>query len=162
MPSVTVSLAGSVGVSDAELEQLLQTVYVQEGFTHPDVARTAFAASGVRDRGELFVARMSGRLIGLLILVPPGNPACRVARSDEAELHLMAVLREYRRAGIGTLLMRAVLDRAAEQGMSALALSTQPTMHAAHRLYESFGFSRDPERDWEVQGRPFMVFQKRL
>ena len=29
-----------------------------------------------------------------------------------------------------------------------VVLSTQPTMHAAHRVYERFGFTRAPERDW--------------
>ena len=29
-----------------------------------------------------------------------------------------------------------------------VVLSTQRTMHAAHRLYERLGFVRTPERDW--------------
>jgi len=33
-------------------------------------------------------------------------------------------------------------------------------MRAAHRLYLTTGFVRDPERDFEVSGREFLVFQR--
>ena len=42
-------------------------------------------------------------------------------------------------------------------------LSTQPTMHAAHRIYERFGFTRAPERDWSpVNDLPCCVYELEL
>jgi hypothetical protein len=35
-------------------------------------------------------------------------------------------------------------------------------MHAAQRLYLSFGFVRSPELDFERGGRTFLVFQLEL
>ncbi|MCZ9344350.1 GNAT family N-acetyltransferase, partial [Streptomyces sp. TRM76130] len=51
--------------------------------------------------------------------------------------------------GVGEALVRACVDRArGVDGCARLILSTQETMHAAHRLYERLGFVRTPERDW--------------
>jgi hypothetical protein len=41
--------------------------------------------------------------------------------------------------------MNAVLMR-----HSIVLLSTQPSMQAAHRLYEDLHFKRRPERDWQT------------
>lgn len=46
-------------------------------------------------------------------------------------------------------MVRACVGRArAMEGCTAVVLSTQRAMHAAHRLYERLGFVRTPERDW--------------
>ncbi|MER6536894.1 hypothetical protein ABT215_24450, partial [Streptomyces sp900105755] len=39
-------------------------------------------------------------------------------------------------------------------GCTAVVLSTQPTMHTAHRLYERLGFVRTPDRDWNPLPEP--------
>jgi hypothetical protein len=44
--------------------------------------------------------------------------------------------------------MLRCVERARDLGLSGLALSTQPSMRAAHRIYERMGFVRVPERDW--------------
>ena len=160
--SLQVTLVTGPEVADDELQHLLHSVYVTEGFTDPDVAKSVFAAAAVRARGDLFIARHNDALVGTVIVVPPGAPASRVAKPSEAELHLMAVRTDHRRHGIGKMLMQAAVDFAKQRGIAGIALSTQSSMQAAHRLYESFGFSRDPERDWNFRGRSFLVFHREL
>ena len=53
--------------------------------------------------------------------------------------------------GIGRGLTAACIDRAREDGQAGMALYTRPWNVAAQRLYQSFGFTRDPQRDWEFE-----------
>ncbi|MCX5140935.1 MULTISPECIES: GNAT family N-acetyltransferase [unclassified Streptomyces] len=49
-----------------------------------------------------------------------------------------------RRAGVGRTLLREVLRRAREAGVSGVQLDTAYDNHAAQQLYEAEGFVRDP------------------
>ena len=69
---------------------------------------------------------MTGRAVGTARLLPEG----RIGR--------MAVLREWRRRGVGAALMEALLQKAREQSMSRVTLHAQT--HAAG-FYRRFGFS---------------------
>lgn len=150
-------------VDDERLVALLREVYVGGGFTNPDLASSAFTPAAVRARGCLLCAwDDSGALAGMVIVVPPDSPARRLAGPDEAEPHLMAVAQNRRRAGIGDALLRAALARARSAGYRACVLWTQPTMLAAHRLYERAGFSRSPSEDFERAGRAFQVYRTPL
>ncbi|MFD0439272.1 GNAT family N-acetyltransferase [Streptomyces chartreusis] len=107
-----------------------------------DVAKRAAAA-------EVLVAVADGRLLGGVTFVPSGGPMADIARSDEAEIRMLAVDRAGRGRGAGEALVRACVDRArATEGCVRIVLSTQRTMHGAHRIYERLGFVRTPERDW--------------
>ncbi|MEV7143321.1 GNAT family N-acetyltransferase [Streptomyces tauricus] len=90
-----------------------------------------------------------GRLLGGVTFVPAGGPMAEVSRDGEAEIRMLAVAKDARGRGVGTALVRACVDRArATAGCAAVVLSTQRTMHSAHRIYERLGFTRDPARDW--------------
>ncbi|MGV9272834.1 GNAT family N-acetyltransferase [Streptomyces griseosporeus] len=107
-----------------------------------DVAKRAAAA-------EVLVAVDGDRLLGGVTFVPSGGPMADIARPGEAEIRMLAVDHAARGRGAGEALVRACVDRArATQGCRAVVLSTQQTMHAAHRIYERLGFVRTPERDW--------------
>ncbi|MDO0911892.1 GNAT family N-acetyltransferase [Streptomyces sp. DT2A-34] len=107
-----------------------------------DVAKRAAAA-------EVLVAVEKGRLLGGVTFVPSGGPMADIARSGEAEIRMLAVSREARGRGAGEALVRACVDRArATEGCVRIVLSTQRTMHSAHRIYERLGFVRTPARDW--------------
>ncbi|MEU6417558.1 GNAT family N-acetyltransferase [Streptomyces spiralis] len=107
-----------------------------------DVAKRAAAA-------EVLVAVAEGAVLGGVTFVPSGGPMADIARPGEAEIRMLAVARAARGRGAGEALVRACLDRArATEGCVRLVLSTQRTMHAAHRIYERLGFVRTPERDW--------------
>jgi ribosomal protein S18 acetylase RimI-like enzyme len=150
--------ATSAPVDDDEIEQLLRRVYVDGGFTSPDLAETLFAAAAVRARGRILFVREGQALAGMIIVVPPTSPARRLAAAGEMELHLLAVAPEQRHAGVGGALVGAALDSARAAGFASVVLWTQPTMHAAQRLYEQCGFVRAPERDFERSERSFRVY----
>ncbi|MBT2674158.1 GNAT family N-acetyltransferase [Streptomyces sp. ISL-14] len=107
-----------------------------------NVAKRAAAA-------EVLVAVEKGRLLGGVTFVPSGGPMADIARSGEAEIRMLAVAQDARGRGVGEALVRACVDRArATEGCVRIVLSTQRTMHSAHRIYERVGFVRTPERDW--------------
>ncbi|MFF9328372.1 GNAT family N-acetyltransferase [Streptomyces sp. NPDC014776] len=119
------------GESDAYLDELR------------DVARRAAAAQ------VLVAADDSGTVLGGVTFVPAGGPMADIARPGEAEIRMLAVAHEARGRGTGEALVRACVERArAVEGCTAVVLSTQRTMRAAHRIYERLGFVRTPERDW--------------
>ena len=146
--------------SDQKLESLYDRVYVDGGFTDPLVAKEMFAAAAIRNRGKLFVALESKVLtpIGAAIMVRPGNPSCRLASAAESELHLLAVLNDYRGIGIGGDLIVAVMQAAREEGSTRMWLWSQPSMRSAHRLYARAGWRREKARDFHHNDREFWVF----
>jgi predicted GNAT family N-acyltransferase len=88
------------------------------------------------ERGDHAVARdAGGQAIGTARLLPDG----RIGR--------MAVLREWRRRGVGAALMEALLRKAREQSLSRVTLHAQT--HAAG-FYRRFGFSERGGEFWEA------------
>jgi ribosomal protein S18 acetylase RimI-like enzyme len=165
--SVEIASSRERQVADEALESLLARVYVEEGFTAPDRAATLFAAAAVRARGELFCAWTEGERepVGMVIMVPPTSGARRIARAGEAEMHLLAVDARHRSGGVGRRLVETAMAEARRVGCWRIVLWTQPTMHAAQRLYAACGFVRAPSRDAEIgalTGRPFLVYQRAL
>ncbi|WP_037674138.1 GNAT family N-acetyltransferase [Streptomyces griseus] len=107
-----------------------------------DVGKRAAAA-------EVLVAVERGRVLGGVTFVPAGGPMADIARPGEAEIRMLAVAHSARGRGVGEALVRVCVERArAVEGCTAMVLSTQRTMHTAHRIYERLGFTRTPERDW--------------
>ncbi|MET7487448.1 GNAT family N-acetyltransferase [Streptomyces sp. NPDC005538] len=107
-----------------------------------DVARRAAAA-------EVLVAVDGDRLLGGVTFVPGPGPVADIALPGEAEIRALAVDRAARGRGAGEALVRACVDRArATASCTTVVLSTQRSMHAAHRIYEHLGFVRTPDRDW--------------
>jgi GNAT superfamily N-acetyltransferase len=162
--AVRVSAADRSSVLPEELETLLRRVYVDGGFTDPEVAAPAFAALTVFARGQLLVTRdaPTGALTGMVIVVSPDSPARRMAADDEVEMQLLAVAPEHRNAGIGRALVEAAVELGRSKGFGRMVLWTQPAMKEAHRVYERSGFVRAPVRDFENAGRPFWVFERTL
>jgi ribosomal protein S18 acetylase RimI-like enzyme len=157
-----VASADSLQVSDMEIGDLLRKSYVEAGFTSPERGEAIFSPTAVRSRGRLICARPQGaeKLAGMVIVVIPNSPARRIANSDEAELHLLAVDDEYRGLGLGRTLVRTALDAANELGFRKMILWTQPTMTAAQRLYESAGFARAECRDPTINGLKFLAYER--
>lgn len=98
---------------------------------------------------EVLVAVADDRLLGGVTFVPAGGPMADIAGEGEAEVRMLAVAAEARGRGTGEALVRACIERArAVEGCVRVVLSTQHTMHTAHRIYGRLGFVRTPERDW--------------
>ncbi|AHH20518.1 putative acetyltransferase [Nocardia nova SH22a] len=147
---------------DAVAQLTVQT-YVGEGHVQPDspyvdqLADTENRANAA----EVLVAVRDSELLGSLTIARPGTPYADIARAGELEFRMLAVAGRARGAGVGTALVRAVLDTARDEGFAAVVLTTMPDMLAARRIYERLGFVHIPERDWFTpRGVPLTVMRR--
>jgi ribosomal protein S18 acetylase RimI-like enzyme len=151
--------------SDADWEQaceLLRRVYVGEGYTTAERA-DQFQRREVLDREGAFLIAIGedGRVIGATLFLHEGSPMHQIARLGEREFRVLAVDPGARGEGVGEALVRECIRRAVNAGAAGLVLWTQPTMHAAQRLYERLGFHRATERD-QPDTRGFTRFVYKL
>ena len=105
-----------------------------------------------RDAEVLVAVGEDGALLGGVTYV--ADPAAELAEfddPDEACFRMLAVDPGRRGEGTGAALVEACIERARAGRKRALTLYTTPAMTAAHRLYERFGFRRDPSRDMIVE-----------
>ncbi|MFC6010962.1 GNAT family N-acetyltransferase [Nocardia lasii] len=149
----------------AEVGALTVEVYVGDGYVPADddyareLADTAHRAAAA----QVLVAVHDGQIVGSLTVAAPGTPYAEIARAGELEFRMLAVAKRARGLGVGTALVRAVLDEARAGGYAAVALTTMETMVDAHRLYEKLGFAAVPERDWATEdGLPLLVMRRAL
>lgn len=113
-----------------------------------DAARRAGEADLlVAEAAEDDEAAGSG-ILGSVTYCAAGSPWAELAGPGEAEFRMLVVDPAIRGRGIGTALVGECLRRARATGSTAVRLSTQHDMVAAHRLYDRFGFRRTPDRDW--------------
>jgi ribosomal protein S18 acetylase RimI-like enzyme len=150
---------------DRATTSLLIQVFAGEGYTDRLRAENMSTPEALRQRGHLLLAKSpTGDLLGTVICARPTSPARQVAEPDEAELHLLAVDPKARGNGVAAALVTACEQQASSLGYARIVLSTQPTMRAAHRLYEKLGFQRNASRDWSVAetGKTYLVYEKCL
>lgn len=108
----------------------------------------ADAAPRGRD-SVLLVAADGDELLGTVTWCPPGSPARELATQDhQGEFRTLSVAPSTRRSGVGRALVADCLNRARATGLTQVLLCSLTEMTPAHRLYESFGFTRLPELDW--------------
>ncbi len=117
-----------------------------EGRREPYSLQEYFA---VATSATLTVAEEAGGLVAVVALFPPGAPGRSVAGPGEAELARLAVAEGARRRGVGRELVECCAAQARVVGAEAIALWSRPYQTDAHRLYESLGYRRLPERDGE-------------
>lgn len=91
----------------------------------------------------------TGDLLGGVTYVPGPGPFHEGDFGEAASIRMLAVAPGARRRGVGRALTAACITRAQADGRTAVALYTRPFMTDAHRMYESMGFRRVPELDWE-------------
>jgi ribosomal protein S18 acetylase RimI-like enzyme len=100
---------------------------------------------------QQLVAEEAGRILGAVLLYPPGTLPARAGDPAPAawpEVRLLAVPPEARGRGTGAALMRECMRRVRASGLRVLTLHTTDLMQAALRLYERLGFVRAPELDF--------------
>jgi|tagenome__1003787_1003787.scaffolds.fasta_scaffold20801514_2 ribosomal protein S18 acetylase RimI-like enzyme len=124
--------------------------YRASGFMEADTPYATKLADGqTRAReAELWVAVEGDAVRGTVTMAPPSSPWAQVAGAADLEFRMLAVSAAARGRGIGEALTRAVLDRAAELGLTGVVLSSSTQMTTAHRIYERLGFRRTPDKDW--------------
>jgi ribosomal protein S18 acetylase RimI-like enzyme len=110
-------------------------------YARSDFEQTQAAAA------HLLVAEIDGVVTGVVALLAPGQPSRAVALEDEAELTRLVVGSAARRHGVGRALANRCAELARSEGWPAISLWSRPYQRAGHRLYESLGYKRQPERD---------------
>lgn len=136
----------------AAVGELTVAAYVADGFLAADdgYADELRAAAHRGAETELMVAadHDTQALLGTVTFCLSGSTYAEISRPGEAEFRMLAVDPAARGRGVGHALARWCVDRAREQGCTALVLSSLDRMGTAHRLYQRMGFRRLPERDW--------------
>lgn len=109
------------------------------------------------------VAETANGVLGTVTLEPFG-PASELARDQtEADIRAFAVAPRAQGLGVGRKLLLAVIDNAEKRGLRRLRLCTQPAMKSAQHLYETTGFSRTPDFDFEpVPGLTLRAYELAL
>ena len=137
--------------SDTDWQQgcaILHRVYVGEGYT--DAERAAQFQRRERLEGEgvfLLALGDDGAVNGAVLFLNENSTLRQIAQHGEREFRMLAVHPNARGEGVGEALVRECIRRAEAEQATGLVLWTQPTMLAAHRLYQRLGFVRDAERD---------------
>jgi ribosomal protein S18 acetylase RimI-like enzyme len=138
--------------------------YLAGGFLYKDDPYVeTLRGLGSGGNGVVLVAEDAGRLLGTVMLAELDASSELARHPGEADIRALAVAPDAQGRGVGRLLLRSMIDRAAERGVRRLLLSTLPAMRAAHHLYESEGFSRVPGLDWEpASGVRLLGYERRL
>jgi GNAT superfamily N-acetyltransferase len=89
--------------------------------------------------GGVLVAELDGEVVGMCQLIvfrhlQAGGGRC-------AEIESVHVHPDCRARGIGTVLVRAAIDRARAAGCYRVQLTSNEVRHDAHRFYERLGFT---------------------
>lgn len=112
-------------------EDLEEVIRIERAsFTIPWSERTFRGLLG-RSNAVLLVAEADSGLLGYAVVWMAG---------EEAELGDLAVRDEARRRGVGSALVGAALEAAADAGAGVLFLEVRQGNEAARRLYERTGF----------------------
>ncbi|MGH3491822.1 MAG: GNAT family N-acetyltransferase [Sciscionella sp.] len=160
---LTVRLAAPVEYP--AIGELTLRAYAFDGFVdeEDDYAPKLRDAKSRGVDAELYVATCADRVLGTVTYCPPGSRWRELARPDEAEFRMLAVDPVARGAGVGTLLVSAMIEQARDLGAAAVVLCSSTVMLTAHRLYRRVGFQRLPDRDWSpVPGIDLAAFRLAL
>lgn len=117
-----------------------------EGGRDTPYERSEFEATAAA-ASHLLVAERDGEVVGVVALLGPDEPSRAVAVEGEGELARLVVGSGARHHGIGRALAECCAELARAEGWPAIALWSRPYQTAGHRLYESLGYERVPERD---------------
>jgi ribosomal protein S18 acetylase RimI-like enzyme len=129
---------------------LTERAYAADGFVdaedpYADHLRDAVTRSR---EAELYVALVEDEIAGTVTFCPEGSAWGEIAQPGEGEFRMLAVAPEHRRRGVAAALVGVCVERSRELGYDAVVLSSLAVQQPAHRLYESLGFRRVPDRDW--------------
>jgi len=127
-------------------EFLYQAVFIPEGKERPgrEILKLPKIAVYIKDFGKqsdfCLVLQHENKIIGAIWsrLFPENEKGFGFVDSDTPEI-AMSVLQSYRKQGVGTLLLKAMLDRLARNGYRQVSLSVD-TLNYAYEMYRKAGF----------------------
>jgi ribosomal protein S18 acetylase RimI-like enzyme len=90
-------------------------------------------------KATTFVCETNSRLVGVLFLIPNGNPT-PIFPADWSYIRLLGVDPDYRGLRIGRKLTELCIHHAKAMGEIGVALHTSEFMNAARTMYEELGF----------------------
>lgn len=139
-------------VRDAEtIGEITARSYIEGGHIAPNNTHYLPVLRDAADRiskAEVLVAVEGDKLLGSVTIARFGTEYTDIAGPDELEFRMLAVAPDASGRGVGTALVREVLDRARAEAWSRVVLSSNPTMVAGQHIYRALGFRRCPQRDW--------------
>jgi ribosomal protein S18 acetylase RimI-like enzyme len=99
--------------------------------------------------GRLLLAEYDDLIAGCIALRPLGGGDCEMKR--------LFVRPQFRKTGLGKLLVDQIITEARAVGYQRMYLDTLPSMQSAQRLYESIGFRDVPAyRHNPIEGTRFL------
>jgi ribosomal protein S18 acetylase RimI-like enzyme len=162
-PGATGAIREAVEADAEAVADLWTEAYVTRGVGGRSEPYTAADFVDSARHGEVFVADGPQGVAAAVVLSAPGAPDRVVAGAGEAELSRLAVAHSARGKGIGRELTVFCERRARAAGWGAIVLWSRPAQVEAHRLYESLGYCRAPERDSvDASGHGRLVFRLAL
>ena len=106
----------------------------------PDSYIKAFEQIDNDPNHELIVAESNGEVVGTLHLI--FIPSISYQGRLRAQIESVRVGRKYRGQGIGSEMMKWVIERARGRAAHLVQLTTHKSREDAHRFYERLGFKR--------------------
>ena len=121
--------------------------------THPEISK--YIKDFGREGDLCFVAEIDEELVGAIWVrnFNDTNQAYGFVNSDTPELS-MAVYEQFRKKGIGTLLLKAMIKVLTDKGYKQISLSVDK-MNYAYDLYKKFGFI-----DYKLVGDSIIMIKK--
>lgn len=107
------------------------------------------------NQSTVFVCEKESDLIGMIYLVPSGNPT-ELFEKDWSYIRFLGVNPKHRGNGIGEKLTDLCLDYAKENKESYVALHTSEFMDSARTIYEKKGFRKTKEI--EFLGKRYWIY----
>lgn len=152
-------------VRQLTLEAYHQYATIMQPGAWAGLAKALESAFEIANTADIFVAEQDGVLIGSVMLFPPtlNSYDNQKAVSYIPELRLLAVAPSGRGCGVGKALVNACIERARGSGAVAIGLHSSDSMRVAIHLYESMGFVRVPEYDFQPPGAELVkAYQRKL
>ena len=149
-----------------DVRRITRDAYLEAGYFADESHPYMSVLSDVEHRAqhaEIWVAERDGVVVGSTALTFAGQRYTDIAVEGELEFRMLAVDPAVQRAGVGRAMVERIIAHARTlPGIEAVSLTSGSDMVRAHRLYESMGFLRVPERDWLVPNEDILLWVFRL
>lgn len=120
-----------IKIRPLELRDLNEVLLIEECSFRPPWSRSTFLSELEEEDRYYVVAEAEGKVIGY---------AGFYYFFEEGHITTMAVAPNWRRQGIGKLLLNHLIEKAKEIGLKELSLEVRESNQIARKMYQKFGF----------------------